>query len=221
MNARIRPILLLAGISALIVFDQQPCRGGIKKFRDAHTNIMRQAREQITVRPEVEREIPKPRLPDTAVVQPAAAPTRRVRLLTQQIDGLLAERPTDPSEIAALKEELDQVAGQEDARLAPSLHRSLAEKLEIAHSYAEAIDRLQRTYQANLDDLEKNYEATADTGQAAESRFNASFIANIVVILGLVTRIGNISSSKLDRQLKLLQIAEKKAQLEQDGITLD
>ena len=223
MNARIRPILLLAGISVLLVFGQRPCRGTIRDHRKKHETIMNQAREQLSVKPEAKRVTSPPRVAHmpAVLVQPVESPTGRVGILKEQIDGLLAERRTDPNEIAALKREWDEVARQEDSGVEPSLYQNTSEKLDIAYAYAEAIDEKQRLYESNLNDLDENFDATANTGETAKSLFNASFIANIVIILGLLTRIGNISSSKLDRQLKLLQIAEKKAQLEQDGISLD
>jgi len=48
--------------------------------------------------------------------------------------------------------------------------------------------------------------------------FTVSFIANMVALLGFVTK---MPGAKLERQLKQLQILEKKAQLKKDGIEAD
>lgn len=221
MKARNHPILFLACISILLAFHQKLCLGTIRNLRQEHEKIMIQAREQISVKPEIEGVIRRPRLPNGLTIQPEESPNRRVRVLEQEIDGLLVEAPTEPNRIAALQKKLDEFAEQENSGLERSLYRSLSEKLGIARAYAEAIDKQRDSYESRLEKLDGIYDATANAGQTAETWFSASFIANIVVILGLVTRIGNISSGKLDRQLKQLQIVEKTAQLEEKGIRLD
>jgi len=184
---------------------------------------MKQAQEQIRLEPEATREIKREILTEARdrIEQPVGRAVSPFGPIKERIDQLLTKEEVKPEEIAALREELEKVARDQGAGLDRAEYANLAEKLDTAHRFAAAIDRLQKSQASIVTKLNNNFEGVADAGEETEFRFSASLIANIVMVIGLVTRIGNITNAKLDRQLKQLQIVEKKAQLEKDGITPD
>jgi hypothetical protein len=87
----------------------------------------------------------------------------------------------------------------------------------MAYRFTNAFGEFNESCTAIIDKLNSNFEAAVDTGERAAFRLSASLIANTVMVIGLVARAGNITDAKLERQLKQLQIIEKRTKLEQHG----
>ena len=223
MSAKYRTLFLLSSIGILVALGQQPCHGMVQKYRKTQDEIMQQAQQQIATEPETTHEITRGVLTDARekIEQPAGQAASPLRPIKERLDQLLAKKEVKPEEIATLKKALEQVATSQGTGLNRAEYTNLAERLDMAQKFAAAIDRLQKSQVSLVGKLNDNFEAVADTGEKTELRFSASVVANIVMVIGLITRIGSITNAKLERQLKQLQIVEKKAQLKKDGIDLD
>jgi len=192
----------------------------VQKYRRAQEEIMQQAQRQIATEPEATRDIKKEILVEARdkIEQPAGRAVSPLSPIKGRINELLGKEEIKPDEIAALREELDRVAQEQGTSLNRAEYDSLAEKLDMAQRFSQAIDHLQKSQESIVKKLNDNFQAVADTGEVTEFRFSASLIANIVFVISLVTKVGGITNARLDRQLKQLQIVEKKAQLEKGGI---
>jgi len=192
----------------------------VQKYRRAQEEIMQQAQRQIATEPEATRDIKKEILVEARdrIEQPAGRALSPLSPIKGRINELLGKKEIKPDEIAALREELDRVAQEQGTSLNRAEYDSLAEKLDMAQRFSQAIDHLQKSQESIVKKLNDNFQAVADTGEVTEFRFSASLIANIVFVISMVTKVGGITNARLDRQLKQLQIVEKKAQLEKGGI---
>ena len=216
MNIKSNLILLLFFIGIFLAFEQQPCQGMVRKLLKNKEDIVRQAREQISLEKEMDRSIQREILTRTRdeIDQPEIQPDSQLSHIKERIDQLLEKDEVKLEEIDGVREDLDRLPDDQIAGLEPSEHRDLSRKLDIAYRFT----KLRTDYSSTVNKLDDAFDELADDNEKATFRFNASFIANIVMILGLFTRVGGIATTKLERQLKRLQIVEKKAKLEKDGI---
>jgi len=120
------------------------------------------------------------------------------------------------------------VSSLEAARELSELKAHIANLSETVTSLSKHGERLgdlaRRTQQEAKDAKRQNLSLTNDKKSLSEKLVTAlaglsiSFILNVVTIAGAVLRLPN---ARLERRLKRLQIAEKKAALEQAGIPID
>lgn len=221
MNAKSHTLLLLISIGILVVMFQRPCRGAVQRYRDYQRDIMQQAQRPIET--EVTRKVTADILAETRdkIEVPSGRTTAPLRPIKERIDQLLMQKEIKPEEIDTVRKELEQAASNQGPGADRAEYVNLSEKLDTAHKFAVAIDQVQKAQKSVVEELNKNFQALANAGEQTESRFDASLVANIIMLIGIVTRVETVMSAKLDRQLKKLQILEKRAELQKNGVHLD
>jgi hypothetical protein len=198
----------------------------VREYRKTQDEIMQQAQRQIDTMPEKSRDIQRKALIDTrdTIEAPGGQPASPLRPLKERIDQLLAKQQINPEEIDAVRLNLEKVAQTQAAGIDRAEYESLKEKLDLAYGFSNTISSLQSSYAATVDKLNNNFEAVADDGDKVafwknifSGGFAISFLANLIAFFGLVIKVPDV---KLERKLKQLLIIEKRAKLEQDGISL-
>lgn len=142
--------------------------------------------------------------------------------IRNQVNDLLAKEEVSPKEIEALKVNLKEAASNLRLESERKEYERLSEKLDIISRYTQSITELKESYASIVERMNNNFEQV-DKREANVSLwkniisggFAVSFLTNLLALLGFMIKIPN---ARLDRQLKQLQIAEKKAQLKKDGI---
>ncbi len=209
MNIKSKLILLVFCIGIFLAFDQRACHGTVRRLRKDQEDIMRQAREQTSIEPEASREIKRGIL--EIIETPTARPDSPLIPIKEEIGTLLAKEQVSPEEIAGVRERLDSLAleGQIPDSERPE-YENLKNNINMAYEFTNTIDKLKKS-KATIVDLNNNFKQLG-------GQYDFSFYGNIVLFLGLITKLGNIFNWKLDRELKRLEIDEKKAKLKKIGV---
>ena len=198
----------------------------VREYRKAQDEIMQQAQRQIDTLPEKSRDIQRKVLIDTRdkIDTPAVQPASPLRPIKERIDQLLTKEQITPEEIDTVRLDLEKVAQSQAAGIDRAEYESLKGKLDLAYGFSKTISALQASYAATVDKLNNNFEAVADDGEKVafwknifSGGFAISFLANLIAFFGLIIK---VPDAKLERKLKQLLIIEKRAKLEQDGISL-
>jgi len=215
MNIKSKLILLLFCIGIFLAFDQRPCHGTVRRLRKDQEDIMRQAREQISIEPEASREIKREIFKNALekIETPTARPDSPLRPIQMQISQLLSKEQISPEEIAAVRENLDRVIPDEDqmSEIERLEYENLREDIDMAQGFSQAISELNESHASTMDKLDNKFKQLS-------GQYDFSFYGNIVLFLGLITKLGNIFNWRLDRELKRLEIDEKKANLKKVSV---
>jgi hypothetical protein len=178
--------------------------------------------EQIKSRPEATRNIQKEILQK---LEPTRLPANRLSPtfieIRDKTNRLSTEEQIRPEEIEALRKDLNQAIENTRSDNERAEYEKIGEKLDIVQSIGELKERerklnelVERSHK-NFDQLDEREAKVSLWKNIFSGGFTVSFIANLLALLGFMIKMPN---AKLDRQLKLLQIVEKKAQLKQNGI---
>ena len=210
-------------VCALFVFGIQTCGGMDRPWRQEQQQIIKDW-EQVRIEPQTTRDIQKEVLEETLerVNVPSNRPSPSLISIRNQVNRLLAKEQVKPREIEALKINLTEAAANLRSESERREYEKLSEKLDIIYRYTQSITKLKESHASIVERMNKNFEQV-DKREVKVSLwknimsggFTISFITNMLALCGFMIKFPN---AKLERQLKLLQIAEKKAQLKQNGI---
>jgi hypothetical protein len=211
-------------VCALFVFGIQTCRGMDRRpWRQEQQQILKDS-EQFQIEPQVTLEIQKEVLEETLEKVNVSSTRLNPPLISirNQTNRLLAKEQVKPREIEALKINLTEMAGNLRSESERREYERLSEKLDIIYRYTQSMAKLKEFYASIVERMNKNFEQV-DKREVRVSiwknimsgGFIVSFITNMLALLGFMIKLPN---AKLERELKQLQIAEKKAQLKQNGI---
>ena len=211
-------------VCALFVFGIETCRGMDRRpWREEQQQILKDSK-QFQTEPQGSIEIQKQVLEETLekVNNQSTRLNPSLISIRNQINRLLAKEQVKPREIEALKINLNEMAGSLRSESDRREYERLSEKLDIIYRYTQSIAKLKESYASIVERMNKNFEQV-DRREVKVSLwknimsggFIVSFITNLLALLGFMIKMPN---AKLERQLKKLQIAEKKAQLKQNGI---
>jgi hypothetical protein len=142
--------------------------------------------------------------------------------IRNQVNELLAKEQVSPEEIEALQINLSEVADNLRSESERREYERLNEKLDIIYRYSKSISEIEDDYSSvvkrmneNFERVDKRMEKVSFWRNVMSGGFAVSFLANLVTFLGIMIK---MPGAKLDRQLKRLEIAEKKARLKKEGI---
>jgi hypothetical protein len=211
-------------VCALFVFGIQTCRGMDRRpWRQEQQQILKDS-EQFQIEPQVTLEIQKEVLEETLEKVNVSSTRLNPSLISirNQTNRLLAKEQVKPREIEALKINLNEMADNLRSESERREYERLSEKLDIIYRYTQSITKLKESHASIVERMNKNFEQV-DKREVRVSiwknimsgGFTISFITNLLAMFGFMIKMPN---AKLERQLKQLQIAEKKAQLKQNGI---
>jgi len=211
-------------VCALFVFGTQTCRGmDNRPWRQEQQQILKDS-EQFQIEPQGTLEIQKQVLEETLEKVNVSSTRLNPSLISirNQINRLLAKEQVKPQEIEALKINLTEMAGNLRSESERREYERLSEKLDIIYRYTQSMAKLKESHASIVERMNKNFEQV-DKREVQVSLwknimsggFTISFITNLLAMFGFMIKMPN---AKLERQLKQLQIAEKKAQLKQNGI---
>jgi hypothetical protein len=215
MKTKSKLILMLVCVGIFFAIGHEPCHGTVREIRKNTEQLVNQARQQAKKEPEESLEIKKGILRETLETIDAAPgrPDSPIIPLKAQIGELLTKEKVSSEDIAVVKESLDRIAPMVE-RL-PERERleyvKLRENIDIAQGFTEAIDKLNKSHDSTILELNGNFDKLS-------GQYDYSFYGNIVLLLGLITKLGNVANWRLDRELKRLEIKEKKAGLKEHGI---
>ena len=170
---------------------------------------MRQAEQQTRIEPEANREIKQGIL--EIIETPTARPDSPLIPIKGHIGTLLAKEEVSPEEIAGVRERLDslELEGQIPESERPE-YENLKKNINMAYEFTNTIDKLKKS-KASKVELNNNFKKLG-------GQYDVSFYGNLVLILGLITKFGNIMNWKLDRELKRLDIDIKKGELNKHNV---
>jgi hypothetical protein len=163
----------------------------------------------------INRELLKP------IKIPIERPSPTFVRIRDEINRLSNAEEIRPEEVEAIRIDLEKAIEDTNSDKEREEYEKMREKLDIVQSISELKERERRlieiveSSQKNFDQLDKQEAKVSLWKNIFSGGFTVSFIANMVALLGFLIK---MPGTKLERQLKLLQIAEKKAQLEKDGI---
>lgn len=210
-------------VCALFVFGIQTCRGMDRPWRQEQQQIIKDW-EQVRIEPQATLDIQKEVLEETLekVNVPSNRPSPSLISIRNQVNRLLAKEHVKPREIEALKINLTEAADNLRSESERREYEKLSEKLDIIYRYTQSMTELKESHASIVERMNKNFEQV-DKREVQVSLwknimsggFTISFITNMLALFGFMIKMPN---AKLERQLKKLQIAEKKAQLKQNGI---
>jgi isoleucyl-tRNA synthetase len=221
MNVKSKLLLLFVSVCTLFAVGQQACYG-TDRFRQEQQQLSREFIE-LKSRPEVSPNIQREILQKT--IEPIRQPAERLSpsfiKIREKVNQLSRSEEIRPEEIAALRTDLNEAIENTRSENERAEYEKIGEKLEIVQSIAELKERERRLSEM----VEKSQENFNQLGEQEakvslwKNIFSGGFtvIANMVALLGFVTK---MPGAKLERQLKQLQILEKKAQLKKDGIEI-
>ncbi|MGD2094696.1 MAG: hypothetical protein PVH77_06790 [Phycisphaerales bacterium] len=221
MNVKSKLLLSFLLVGTLFVFCQQSCYG-MDRVRREQQQITKEY-EQIKAQPEEARHIQRRILENTT--KPLRMPAERLsqpfRRISERTNELLAKGQIKPDEIAVLRMDLNEAAANVSSESERAELEKMGERLDIVQSVAKLKEK-ERKLSEIVEKSQKNFEQLGEQEEKANlwkdifsGGFTVSFIANLLALLGFVTK---MPSAKLERQLKELLIIEKKAKLEQDGV---
>ncbi|MCP4259448.1 MAG: hypothetical protein GY774_18365 [Planctomycetes bacterium] len=220
MKTKSNLILLLVCIGIFLSFNQQSCYG-MDKVRQEQQQITKEY-EQIKSQPEatlnIQREILQKLEPTR---QPAGRRSPTFIKISEKANRLSTMEQIRPEEIEALRMDLNVAIENTRSDNERAEYEKMGEKLDIVQSIA-GLKEKERKLSEIVEKSHENFDQLGDREAKVSlwkkifsGGFTISFIANIVALLGFLTK---MPSAKLERQLKELLIIEKKAKLEQDGI---
>ncbi|MDT8304073.1 MAG: hypothetical protein RQ760_21505 [Sedimentisphaerales bacterium] len=223
MNIKSNLIVTAFFVCALFAFGIQTCRGMDRPWREEQQQILKDS-EQFQIEPQGTLEIQNKVLEETLekVNEQSSRLNPSLISIRNHVNRLLAKEQVKPREIEALKINLNEMAGSLRSESERIEYEKLSEKLDIIYRYTQSMDKLKESYASIVERMNKNFEQV-DRREVKVSLwknimsggFIVSFITNMFALLGFMIKMPN---AKLERQLKQLQIAEKKAQLKQNGI---
>ena len=205
-------LLLLVFIIVLFAaFGQQDCHGMIKRLQDKQEVLMRQAEQQTRIEPNASREIKQEILERIETPTDMEQPDSPLFPIREEIGMLLAKEDVKPEEIAAVKERLEslEAEGQIDETERVE-YENLRSNVNVAYEFTNTIDKLKQS-KVTMDELDTNFKQLG-------GQYYFSFYGNLVLILGLITKCGNIINWRLDRKLKQLDIDIKEAELNKQNV---
>jgi hypothetical protein len=224
MNIKSKLLLLFVLVCTFVAVGQQACCG-MDKVRQEQQQLSREFIE-LKSRPEVSPNIQREILEKT--IEPTRQPAERLSpsliKLRDEINRLSRSEQIRPEEVAALRTDLNEAIENTRNESERAEYVTIGEKLEIVQSIAVLKER-ERKLSEMVEKSQENFNQLGEQEAKASlwkdifsGGFTVSFIANMVALLGFVTK---IPGAKLERQLKQLQILEKKAQLKKDGIEIE
>ncbi|MCP4607366.1 MAG: hypothetical protein GY845_01445 [Planctomycetes bacterium] len=222
MNIKSKLLFLFGLICTVSIIGQQACYG-MDKAWDQNKMQVDLKWKDIQQRPlEIPQEV-STRLKEIKPIrfQPASPLVQ----IAEQIDRLLKKEDVEPQEIGALRERFDRAAESPTDENQRVEYERLNEKLTIMERYVIPMSD-QKNRLDEMNDLKLESDIIYNQVNRSDSKatilnyvlsggFSLSFITNMAALLSLMIKMPN---AKLERQLKQLQIAEKKAQLKQNGI---
>jgi hypothetical protein len=220
MNINTKSSFLLLLVFTLFSTSQQVCYG-MDKFRVEQRQV-REDLKEITSRQEPILDINRELL---RTIKPTNLPTERPSTtfirIRDEIDRLSNTEEIRPEQVEALRMDLNEAIENTRSDNERTEYAKMREKLDIVQSIATLKDRerqlieIAEKSQKNFDQLDAQEAKVSLWKNIFSGGFTVSFIANMIALLGFVTK---MPGTKLERKLKQLQIAEKRAQLEKDGI---
>lgn len=229
--------LSLVVIGIVFIFDTRPCLASIRReLRNTQDDIVKEAKTRIDVWDLKQKEIFKQRrtieptrLPASIVEereQPSSESTSRLLVIGEQVDKLMEKEQLKPEEIDAIRKSLDDVRGDISSEIDHLKYRNLngnLDLIEVIFKLRDEYNEIMESCESTVDELNGNYSRLdGNTGEIVFWGFSfwsyissGSFIASVIALFGCIRRLSN---AKLDRELKRLEIAEKRAKLEQGGI---
>ena len=222
MNAKYKFTLLFVFTCTFSVLSQQVCYGMDKPWQQNKIEVD-QKWNDIQQRA---LEIPQDVSTRIKEFKPTRIePASPLAQIAEQINQLLEKEDVEPHEIGALRERLDRAAERLTNENQQVELERLREKLTIMERYIIPMSDLKNNlHEMNKLKLESDKiynQVNSSEGKATilnyvlSGGFGLSFVTNVVALLSSMIKMPN---TKLEKQLKLLQIAERKAQLEKDGI---
>jgi hypothetical protein len=213
-------ILLFVCVGIFFAIGQQACYG-MDKFRVEQRQVNENLQE-IKSRQEpifdINRELMRTIKPTNP---PSERPSTTFIKIRDKIDRLSNTEEIRPEQVEALRMDLNEAIENTRNDNERAEYEKMREKLDIVQSIAALEERERKLIeiaeksQKNFDQLDEKEAKVSLWKNIFSGGFTVSFIANMVALLGFVTK---MPGTKLERQLKQLQIAEKMAQLEKDGI---
>ncbi|MHC4759423.1 MAG: hypothetical protein ACYTE8_12270 [Planctomycetota bacterium] len=196
------------------VFEERKCvgleRARIRDLSRSEEIALEEARirDKTTRVPQAERAMPR------AITEPVYRPEiyakpefnefkMRINQLPEQDDIKLQE-------ITNIRTDLARAATETKASVESLEYQNVVIELNLKEKEVQLRQSDERLYKVNR---EKEYVTLWKN--IFSGGFVTSFLANLVVVFGLITK---MSGSTLERKLKKLEIAEKKARLENEGI---
>jgi isoleucyl-tRNA synthetase len=224
MNFKSKLLLLFVLVCALFSVGQHACCG-MDKVRQEQQQLSKEFIE-LKSRPEVTSNIQREILQKTIepIERTSARPSPILIKIRNDINRLSNEQEIRPEEVAALRTELNEAIENTRNDNERAEYETIGEKLDIVQSIAELkvrerkLSEIVEKSQENFDQLGKQEAKVSLWKDIFSGGFTVSFIANMVALLGFLTK---MPGAKLERQLKRLQILEKKAQLKKDGIEVE
>jgi len=224
MHIKSKLIVTAFFVCALFAFGIQTSRGMDRRpWREEQQQILKDSK-QFQIEPQGSLEIQKQVLEETLekVNEQSTRLNPSLISIKNQINRLLEKEQVKPREIEALKINLNEMADSLRSESERKEYERLSEKLDIIYRYTQSMAKLKESYASIVERMNKNFEQV-DRREVKVSLwknimsggFIVSFITNMLALLGFMIKMPN---AKLERQLKKLQIAEKKAQLKQNGI---
>ena len=222
MNIKSQLLFLFGLICTVSIIGQQACYGIVKPWEQNKMQVDQKWKDIQQRTPEIPQEV-STRLKEIKPIrfQPASPMARTA----EQINRLLEKEDVEPQEIEALRGRLDRAAESLTDENQRVEHERLSEKLTIMERYVIPMsDQKKKLDEMNNLKLESDiiYNQVNRSDSKAtvlnyvlSGGFGLSFITNMAALLSLMIKMPN---AKLERELKQLQIAEKKAQLKQNGI---
>lgn len=218
-------VFFTAGIFVITLFSfgMQTAGAMDRPWRQDQQQILKDF-EQVRKVPKTTINVQKEVLAETLekVDTQSGRPSPQLISIKNQVNKLLTKEEVSPKEIEALKINLNEAADNLRLESERKEYERLSEKLDIISRYTQSITELKESYASIVERMNNNFEQV-DKREANVSLwknimsggFAVSFLTNLLALLGFMVKMPN---ARLDRQLKKLQIAEKKAQLKKDGI---
>lgn len=221
MNVKSKLLLLFGLICILFAVGQQSCYG-MDSVRQEQQKLQKDF-EQIRIDSPETRNIQREILQNTfePIRQPAERLSPSLIKIREQANRLSTMEQIRPEEIAALRTDLNEAIENTRNENERAEYEKIGKELEIVQSISELKEKERKLSEIveksheNFKQLDEREAKVSLWKNIFSGGFTVSFIANMVALLGFLIK---MPSAKLDRQLKQLQIVEKKAQLKKDGI---
>jgi myosin heavy subunit len=223
MNVKSKVLLLLVLVCSLFTVGQKSCYG-MDNLRQTQQKLEKDW-EQVRI------ESPETRNLEREILRKTFEPTRRPaeRLspsfikIRDRTNQLLTQEQIKPEEIEALRMNLNEAVENTRSESERAEYEKMGERLDIVQSITELKEKERKLNEIveksheNFNQLDEREAKVSLWKNIFSGGFTVSFIANMVALLGFLTK---MPSAKLERELKELLIIEKKAKLEQDGIDI-
>jgi hypothetical protein len=141
---------------------------------------------------------------------PIERPSPTFIRIRDEINRLSNEEEIRPEEVDAIRMDLERAIENTNSEKERVEYKKMIPKLDVVQSIADLQIR-ERELTEMVEKSQKNFDQLS-------GQFDYSFYGNIVLLLGVITKMGNIMNWKLDRELKRLQIEERKAKIQKAGL---